>query len=171
VGVLLSRRSVVGDGTKRKGVAGNGYQGPDSRQISPAPHRARWRARRRVLQTGLRHRGAVPLRNAERDRPSRQLRIADSVVLVSDENLQRHPEVRVGTPQTLGGSGMLLELYVDDVDAWYERAIQGGSHIQYAAGRHLLRRPLRLGHRSLSGISDRWRRSRRCSRRTRSPRG
>jgi hypothetical protein len=35
VGVLFSRRSVVCDGTKRKGVAGSGYQGPDSRQIAP----------------------------------------------------------------------------------------------------------------------------------------
>ena len=56
-----------------------------------------------------------------------QLRIADSVVLVSDENPQYRPEVRVRAPETLGGAGVLLELYVDDVDVWYDRAVRAGA--------------------------------------------
>jgi PhnB protein len=56
-----------------------------------------------------------------------QLRIAESVVLVSDENLQQHPEARIRSPQTSGGTGVLLELYVDDVDAWYDRTVQAGA--------------------------------------------
>jgi PhnB protein len=56
-----------------------------------------------------------------------QLRIADSVLLISDENLQQHPEAGIKSPATLGGTGVLLELYVDNVDAWYERAVQAGA--------------------------------------------
>jgi uncharacterized glyoxalase superfamily protein PhnB len=56
-----------------------------------------------------------------------QLRIADSTVLVSDENMQQHPKVRVRAPATLGGTCTLLELYVDDVDAWYARAVEAGA--------------------------------------------
>jgi PhnB protein len=58
-----------------------------------------------------------------------QLRIGDSVVLISDENLHDHPElaVRLGAPETLGGTCVLLELYVDDVDAAFERAVRAGA--------------------------------------------
>jgi uncharacterized glyoxalase superfamily protein PhnB len=56
-----------------------------------------------------------------------QLRIADSVVLVSDENLTRHPESRVAAPETFGGASVILELYVDDVDPWYSRAIEAAA--------------------------------------------
>lgn len=56
-----------------------------------------------------------------------QLRIADSVILVSDEDLSRRPEAKVASPETLGGTAVLLELYVDDVDAWFERAVQAGA--------------------------------------------
>ena len=55
-----------------------------------------------------------------------QLRIADSVVLLSTENLQQHPEARARSPRTLAGTSVLLELYVDDVDAWFERAVSHG---------------------------------------------
>jgi uncharacterized glyoxalase superfamily protein PhnB len=55
-----------------------------------------------------------------------QLRIADSVVLLSTESMQQHPEARVRSPETLGGTSVLLELYVDDVDAWFSRAVAAG---------------------------------------------
>ena len=55
-----------------------------------------------------------------------QLRIADSVVLVSTENMQQHPEAHVRAPETLGGTPVLLELYVDDVDTWFDRAVRAG---------------------------------------------
>lgn len=48
-----------------------------------------------------------------------QLQIGDSVVLVSDENLQQHAEAHLGAPPTLGGTCAFLELYVDDVDVSY----------------------------------------------------
>ena len=57
-----------------------------------------------------------------------RLRIAASVVLVSDENPQYHPELGVRSPGALGGTGLLLELYVDDVDAWYDRAVRAGAN-------------------------------------------
>jgi PhnB protein len=100
---------------------------PDSRQI--APHLI-VRGGGRAVEFYKRAFGAEELYRSEM--PSgiglhAQLRIADSVVPGSDENLQRHPEVRVGAPETLGGTGLLLELYVDDVDAWYQRAVQAGA--------------------------------------------
>jgi PhnB protein len=49
------------------------------------------------------------------------------VALVSDENPQSRPEIRVRAPETLGGACVLLELYVDDVDAWYQRAVKAGA--------------------------------------------
>jgi PhnB protein len=55
-----------------------------------------------------------------------QLQIAESVVLISTENLQQHPEGRVRAPEALAGTCVLLELYVDDVDAWFERAVAAG---------------------------------------------
>jgi uncharacterized glyoxalase superfamily protein PhnB len=55
-----------------------------------------------------------------------QLRVYDSVVLVSDEST-RHPELPVRSPHTLGGTGTILELYVDDVDAVFARAVAAGA--------------------------------------------
>jgi len=56
-----------------------------------------------------------------------QLRLADSVILVSYEHMQQHPEARVRAPETLGGTCVLLALYVDDVDTWFERALAAGA--------------------------------------------
>ena len=56
-----------------------------------------------------------------------QLRVADSFVLVSTENMQRHPESRTRAPETLRGISVLLELYVDDVDGWFSRAVAAGA--------------------------------------------
>jgi PhnB protein len=100
---------------------------PDTRQI--APHLI-VRGGERAVEFYKRAFGAEELYRSEM--PSgiglhAQLRICDSVVLVSDENLQRHPEARVESPATLGGTGLLLELYVDDVDASYERAVAAGA--------------------------------------------
>jgi PhnB protein len=56
-----------------------------------------------------------------------QLRIGDSVVMVSSENLIHDPDLCSRAPETLGGSSSILELYVDDVDAAYKRAIDSGA--------------------------------------------
>ena len=56
-----------------------------------------------------------------------QLRIGESIVLISTEGLQHQPDLCVQAPETLGGSSTILELYVDDVDAAYERAIDAGA--------------------------------------------
>src|SRR5919204_4888380 len=99
---------------------------PDTRQI--APHLI-VRGGARAVDFYTRAFGAEQLYRSEM--PSgiglhAQLRIADSVVLVSDENLQQHPEAQIKGPETLGGTCVLLELYVDDVDAWFERAVAAG---------------------------------------------
>ncbi len=49
--------------------------------------------------------------------------IGDTVFYIADE----HPEYDVLSPSTLGGSAVRLQLLVDDVDAWYERAVAAGA--------------------------------------------
>jgi uncharacterized glyoxalase superfamily protein PhnB len=64
-----------------------------------------------------------------------QLAIADSVVLLSEENMGMPEEVmaqhevgmRTRSPETLKGTSVILELYVEDVDAAYTRAIDAGA--------------------------------------------
>jgi PhnB protein len=52
-----------------------------------------------------------------------ELRIGDSVVMLADE----HPEVDARSPQSIGGSPVSLMIYVDDVDAVYDRAVKLGA--------------------------------------------
>jgi uncharacterized glyoxalase superfamily protein PhnB len=49
--------------------------------------------------------------------------IGDVVFYLADE----HPEYGVLSPSTLGGSPVSLQLLVDDVDTWYERAVAAGA--------------------------------------------
>ena len=53
-----------------------------------------------------------------------EIRIGDSHVMLADEN-----EDHVG-PQTLGGAGVSLMLYVPDVDATFARAVANGATVQ-----------------------------------------
>jgi PhnB protein len=60
------------------------------------------------------------------------LRIAESVVMLtqedSDPNKQKgRSPGGLAAPQTLGGTTTILELYVDDVDQSYERAVNAGA--------------------------------------------
>ena len=59
------------------------------------------------------------------------LRIANSMVMITDENTESeemgHLAVGFASPQTLGGTSMLLELLVDDVDAAFQRALDAGA--------------------------------------------
>jgi uncharacterized glyoxalase superfamily protein PhnB len=49
--------------------------------------------------------------------------IGDAVFYLADE----HPEYGILSPSTLGGSPITLEIPVDDVDEWYERAVAAGA--------------------------------------------
>jgi len=57
-----------------------------------------------------------------------EIMIGNARVMVADES----PEMGHKSPQSLGGSGTGLMLYVDDVDATFERAITGGGKVMKA---------------------------------------
>ena len=57
-----------------------------------------------------------------------EIKIGDSHVMLADES----PE-HVG-PQTLGGAGVSLMLYVEDVDATFARAVAAGATIRHPVG-------------------------------------
>jgi PhnB protein len=52
-----------------------------------------------------------------------EIRIGDSLVMLSDE----FPEFGGTAPETLGGSAVSLHLYVDDVDAFFKKALDAGA--------------------------------------------
>src|SRR2546425_382193 len=54
-----------------------------------------------------------------------QLRVGSSYILLSDESMS-HEGMPTGSPQKLGGASALLEIFVDDVDAAFERAVNAG---------------------------------------------
>ena len=51
-----------------------------------------------------------------------EIRIGDSIVMLGEEA----PEMGAVSPQKLGGSPVTIMLYVNDVDAWFERATKAG---------------------------------------------
>lgn len=53
-----------------------------------------------------------------------ELRIGDAVIMVGAEN----PERGLRSPQSTQGSPVTLNLYLNDVDAAYVRAIEAGAH-------------------------------------------
>jgi PhnB protein len=52
-----------------------------------------------------------------------EIRIGDAVLLLADE----YPEMGALSPQSIGGSPLAIQLYVEDVDAVAERAIAAGA--------------------------------------------
>jgi PhnB protein len=52
-----------------------------------------------------------------------ELAIGDSLVMLSDE----YPEMGVRSPKTIGGTPVTIHVYVDDVDAVFERALENGA--------------------------------------------
>ncbi|MGH8905054.1 MAG: VOC family protein [Egibacteraceae bacterium] len=52
-----------------------------------------------------------------------ELQIGDSVIMLSDE----YPEMGARGPKAFGGSPVTLTIYVDDVDAVFERAVSAGA--------------------------------------------
>src|ERR1043166_2425963 len=51
-----------------------------------------------------------------------EIRLGDSVIMVADE----FPEYGGKAPETLGGSPVSIHLYVEDVDAFFKRALAAG---------------------------------------------
>jgi PhnB protein len=54
-----------------------------------------------------------------------EIQIGSSRVMLSDE----HPPMGAVGPTTIGGSPVMLHLYVDDVDAVFERAVAAGATV------------------------------------------
>jgi PhnB protein len=52
-----------------------------------------------------------------------EVRIGDAHIYLADE----HPEIGFLSPSTLGGSAVMIELTVADVDAVIERAVEAGA--------------------------------------------
>ncbi len=57
-----------------------------------------------------------------------ELQIGSSRIMLADE----HPEMGYRSPQTVGGSGTGIMLYVDDVDAVFSRAVDAGARTHQA---------------------------------------
>lgn len=55
-----------------------------------------------------------------------EIKIGDSVIMLADE----HPEIGARSPQTIGGSPISIHLYVEDVDAVFNRAVAAGAKVQ-----------------------------------------
>jgi len=54
-----------------------------------------------------------------------ELRIGDSIVMLADE----FPEFGSLSPQSTGGSGMGLHIYLEDVDSAFDRAVKAGAKV------------------------------------------
>lgn len=54
-----------------------------------------------------------------------ELQIGDSRVMLAGE----FPEMNFRSPKSLGGSPIMMHLYVDDCDAWFNRAVDAGAKV------------------------------------------
>jgi PhnB protein len=54
-----------------------------------------------------------------------EIKVGDSPVMLADE----FPEMQIIGPQTLGGSPVILLIYVEDVDARFARAVAAGATV------------------------------------------
>ena len=52
-----------------------------------------------------------------------EIQIGDSRIMFGEEN----PEMGAASPQALNGSPVSLNLYVDNCDAWFKRAVTAGA--------------------------------------------
>jgi PhnB protein len=55
-----------------------------------------------------------------------ELMIGDSIIMLADE----FPEYGAVSPQTVGGSAMGLHIYLDGVDAAFDRAVKAGAEVE-----------------------------------------
>lgn len=54
-----------------------------------------------------------------------ELQIGDSRLMLADE----FPDLNFRGPKSLGGSPVMMHLYVDDCDAWFDRAVKAGAKV------------------------------------------
>lgn len=52
-----------------------------------------------------------------------ELQIGDSVIMLSDE----FPGMNVSSPKAVGGTPVIMSVYVEDVDAVFDRAVKAGA--------------------------------------------
>ena len=55
-----------------------------------------------------------------------ELLIGDSIIMLADE----FPQFGALSPQSTGGAGMGLHIYLEDVDAAFERAVKAGATVE-----------------------------------------
>lgn len=55
-----------------------------------------------------------------------EIKIGDSIFMLADEN----PEQGFLSPESLGGSAIMICLYVEDVDSQFDRAVAAGAKVQ-----------------------------------------
>jgi PhnB protein len=55
-----------------------------------------------------------------------ELMIGDSIIMLSDE----FPQMGSVSPETIGGTGMGLHIYLDGVDAAFDRAVKAGAQVE-----------------------------------------
>lgn len=57
-----------------------------------------------------------------------QLKVGESVIQIADESPDHKCDpFSASSPETLGGTSVILEMYVDDVDAAFKRAVDAGA--------------------------------------------
>lgn len=91
-----------------------------------------------------------------------EIEIGDSVVMLADE----YPDMDIRGPRSIGGTPVTLQVYVEDADAAFERAVEAGAKPL---------RPVESGSMEIgrgssrihTGIVGTWRRMSRMSRRMR----
>lgn len=54
-----------------------------------------------------------------------ELELGDSLIMISDE----FPDLDIRGPRFVGGTPVLLNVYVDDVDAVFDRALEAGARV------------------------------------------
>jgi PhnB protein len=54
-----------------------------------------------------------------------ELELGDSVIMLADE----FPDMEIKGPRTIGGSPVTLHVYVEDVDATFDRAVAAGAEV------------------------------------------
>jgi PhnB protein len=58
-----------------------------------------------------------------------ELTIGDSILMLADE----FPEYGSLSPKSIGGAGMTLHIYTEDVDAAFDRAVKAGATVEMPA--------------------------------------